>query len=58
MQQERSKKDSTILSLMARAAKLVKIQDDLLLSQNNKFQSFILALLVKLDDDLFNDDDI
>src|SRR5204863_186745 len=40
------------------AVKLVKIQDDLLLSQNNKSQSLILALLAKLDDDLFNNDDI
>jgi len=54
----RSKKDSTILSLTARAVKLVKIQDNLLLSQNNESQSLTLASLVKLDDDLFNDDNI
>src|SRR5436190_156215 len=56
MRRGRPKKDS-ILSPTARAAKLVKIQD-LLLPQNNESQPLTLASLAKLDDDLFNDDDI
>ena len=54
MQQEQSKKNS-ILSSTTHAAKLMKIQD-LLLPQNNESQPLTLALLVKLDDDLFNND--
>ena len=55
---EKSKKNSTILNLIICTVKLMKIQNNLLLSQNNKFQSLTLALLVKLDDDLFNNDNI
>ena len=55
---EKSKKNSTILNLIICTVKLMKIQNNLLLSQNNEFQSLTLASLAKLNDNLFNDDDI